>query len=246
MTSGRAKREIEHGERLAEGDPELRWGWGSPAGRIRAERRAQLIASGACLRPGARVLEVGCGTGLFTEMFARSGAQIIAVDISDTLLRRARAKQLPQEQVKFIAGRFEDCRVEGPFDAVIGSSVLHHLDMTKALPMIFDLLKENGSMCFAEPNMLNPQIMLQKNIPALKRAMGDSPDETAFTRWQLRRLARSAGFENVQVVPFDWLHPAIPRSLIAGVIGVGRLLEKMPGLREIAGSLLVCARRLAP
>jgi len=35
---------------------------------------------------------------------------------------------------------------------------------------------------FAEPDMLNPQITLQKNIPALKRRLGDTPDETAFSR----------------------------------------------------------------
>ena len=36
--------------------------------------------------------------------------------------------------------------------------------------------------------MLNPQIAIQKNIPWVKRKLGDSPDETAFFRWPLRRL----------------------------------------------------------
>ena len=115
--------------------------------------------------------------------------------------------------------------------------------MTKAMSKIFELLKDWGSMSFAEPNMLNPQIFLQKNIPALKRAMGDSPDETAFTRRQLGGLALQSGFEDVRVVPFDWLHPVTPRRLITTIDAVGRRFEKVPGLREFAGSLLISARR---
>jgi 2-polyprenyl-3-methyl-5-hydroxy-6-metoxy-1,4-benzoquinol methylase len=33
------------------------------------------------------VLEIGCGTGNFTELFAKTGADIIAVDISQELIR---------------------------------------------------------------------------------------------------------------------------------------------------------------
>src|SRR3712207_6059544 len=68
--SSRASHEIEHGKKLSMGHPEDIWGWGSPAGKLRASRRAGLIARGAGLRPGVRALEIGCGTGLFTEMFA--------------------------------------------------------------------------------------------------------------------------------------------------------------------------------
>src|ERR1700676_2425705 len=93
----RADREIKHGEWLAVHDTEVVWGWGTPAGRIRARRRADLIIAGAALSPGKRVLEIGCGTGMFTEMFAASGATIIAVDISPELLKKARARGLDRK-----------------------------------------------------------------------------------------------------------------------------------------------------
>ena len=76
-----------------------------------------------------RVLEVGCGTGMFTEMFANRGAEIVAVDISPDLLKKARARGLAN--VKFCEKRFEDCDLDGSFDAVIGSSTLHHLDVKR-------------------------------------------------------------------------------------------------------------------
>jgi hypothetical protein len=70
-----------------------------------------------------------------------------------------------------------------------------------------------------------------------------SPDETAFVRWALaRRLARH-GFVDIRIAPFDWLHPATPRGWIDAVLGVGRLLEAMPGARELAGSLAITCRR---
>jgi 2-polyprenyl-3-methyl-5-hydroxy-6-metoxy-1,4-benzoquinol methylase len=70
----RSKHEIEHGKMLAQGDTELLWGWGTPAGRLRAKRRAKLIATGAHLKAEVRALEMGCGTGMFTEMFAETAA----------------------------------------------------------------------------------------------------------------------------------------------------------------------------
>src|SRR5262249_51180063 len=95
MQTLRARHEIEHGRKLSAGDAEWTWGWGSPAGRLRAARRAALIARAARLAPGRRVLEVGCGTGLFTETFAATGAEILAVDISPELIEQARQRGLP-------------------------------------------------------------------------------------------------------------------------------------------------------
>jgi SAM-dependent methyltransferase len=144
-------------------------------------------------------------------------------------------------QVRFVEKRFEDCDIDGPFDAVVGSSVLHHLEMPGALVKIYSLLKDDGVACFAEPNMINPQIALQKNIPFIKKMMGDSPDETAFIRWRFSKQLHMAGFDDVSTMPFDFLHPFTPEVLIKPVDAVGRFFEKIPILKEIAGSLIIVA-----
>jgi 2-polyprenyl-3-methyl-5-hydroxy-6-metoxy-1,4-benzoquinol methylase len=239
----RAAHEIAHGEKLAGADPDLVWGWGTPAGQIRAARRAALIAGGAGLGPGVRALEVGCGTGLFTRHFAETGAEVIAVDISEPLIRRARERGLPPARVTFLCRRFEDCDVNGPFDAVVGSSVLHHLDLERSVDKIYTLLRPGGAFSFAEPNMLNPQIFVQKNVPLLKSWLGDSPDETALVRWRFGRLLEDIGFIDVSVQPFDWLHPATPRPAIPFVRSLSRHLERVPLVREFAGSLHIRAVR---
>lgn len=259
MASTLITNEIQHGERLAAGNTEILWGWGTPAGRKRAERRGWLISKAGDLGPNKRVLEIGCGTGLFTEMFAATGADVTAVDLSPVLLAKARARRLPADRIRFLEKPFEECEADGHFDAVIGSSVLHHLDMSRALPKIFALLKPGGCFSFAEPNMLNPQVWAERHFRSFFPYV--SPDETAFTRWALKnqivasgsdltQRGKSAvasgtyyGFTNITIIPFDWLHPAVPQSLIGIVLAVGALFERLPFIREFAGSLLISARK---
>ena len=51
----RVGREIAHGRKIAAMDPERIWGWQTPAGKVRAFRRAGLISASARLGPGRRV-----------------------------------------------------------------------------------------------------------------------------------------------------------------------------------------------
>jgi SAM-dependent methyltransferase len=237
----RAAREVAHGSTLAAGDTEHTWGWGTPAGQRRALRRAELLSRGANLAPGMRVLEVGCGTGLFTEMFVQTPITLVAIDISSALLAKARSRGLPGDRVRFVEGPLEDTAIAGPFDAVLGSSVLHHLDLGRALARLHALLAPGGRLCFAEPNMLNPQVFLERT--ARRWFPYVSPDETAFVRRRLQRQLAAAGFEAIDLRPFDWLHPGVPARLIPAVEWAGGLLERIPGVRELAGSLLIRCRK---
>jgi 2-polyprenyl-3-methyl-5-hydroxy-6-metoxy-1,4-benzoquinol methylase len=241
-TGDRAEREIRHGQLLAAQDTERVWGLDTPAGHLRAQRRAALILTGARIDPDSRVLEIGCGTGLFTEIFAATGARIVAVDISPELLAKAKLRKLPHPQVTFYEKRFEDCDVDGPFDAIIGSSILHHLDVDASIQRMKALLKPGGRICFAEPNMLNPQIFLERRFRGLKIFAYTSSDETAFVRWSLARKLQTAGFEAISITPFDWLHPATPKSLIGLVQMAGKLAEGIPAVREFSGSVCINAR----
>jgi SAM-dependent methyltransferase len=190
-----------------------------------------------------RVLEIGCGTGMFTELFAQAGPHIIAVDISVDLLDSAKTRNLAVNQVTFLEKPFEECDVEGPFDAIIGSSILHHLEIEVALSKIHSLLKPGRYMSFAEPNMLNPQVFMERKLKFLPWYSYVSLDETAFVRWKLKKLLLKTGFDNVEISPYDWLHPSTPQSMIPFVRRMGQLMEKIPFLCEFAGSLYIRCRR---
>jgi ubiquinone/menaquinone biosynthesis C-methylase UbiE len=241
MTDQRLSNEIEHGKKIA-ADAESVWNWDSPAGRIRADRRASYFVSTAGINKNDTVLELGCGTGLFTrKVHAISGAKIIATDLSEDLLIEAR-KKFPEGNFR-IADAMNLDFSDHSFDVVFGSSILHHLDMQKALTEIYRVLKPGGRMVFAEPNMINPQILIQKNIPFIKKWLGDSPDETAIIRWKFKKLMERSGFINIRIFPYDFLHPAVPAPFINMVNSIGKLFEKTPLLKEIAGSVIIFGQK---
>jgi SAM-dependent methyltransferase len=237
----RISREIQHGRFLAENGAGEIWNWETSAGRIRWARRVKMLSSH--LKPGMSVLELGCGTGSFTRELARSGADVVAIDVSPELLEMAKANcSAPNVQYQ-IQNAYALSYSEGAFDSVVGSSVLHHLEVEKALRGAYRVLKPGGTIYFTEPNMLNPQIAIQKNVPWIKRKLGDSPDETAFFRWPLRRLLEKTGYRNIRIDPFDFLHPQTPVALIGRVKAFGRFLENVPVISELAGSLYIRATK---
>jgi len=238
----RLHNEIEHGKYLArEGAGEV-WNWESPAGKIRWQRRVKMLTTH--LKPSDKVLEIGCGTGYFTKEIVKTGAFVTAIDISPELLNIAK-QEITAPNVSFVLDNAYELSFDNnTFDSIVGSSVLHHLEIEKAISEMFRVLKPGGSMFFTEPNMMNPQIALQKNIPALKRKLGDSPDETAFFRWSLKKLMQKTGFTEIIIKPFDFLHPSLPHSLIAFISSMGEAAEKMPLFKEIAGSLYISAKKL--
>jgi ubiquinone/menaquinone biosynthesis C-methylase UbiE len=230
--------EIKHGEKI-QANPGDVWGWETPAGKLRWKRRVQMLTE-SC-QQGDKILELGCGTGYFTREISKLPCEVTAIDISPALLEKARSQV---SNVKFL---IEDAHnttfPDGVFDKVIGSSVLHHLEIEKAIEEIYRVLKNGGSVYFTEPNMLNPQIALQKNISWLKKRMGDSPFETAFFRWKLIDILTKKGFKNIQVTPFDFFHPSIPRSLFFILIPFCFFLEKIFLVNQFSGSLFIRATK---
>jgi SAM-dependent methyltransferase len=242
MGDPRKAAEVRHGGAIA-GRAESVWGWGSAAGRLRAARRGQMLAAAAGLRKGVRVLELGCGTGVFTRQLAGQESFLLAVDISLDLLLVGRRENTGGE-VRRATMDVEALGIRsGTFDAVLGVSILHHADLSRTLVEIRRVLRPGGRIAFSEPNMLNPQVAAMKKISLVGRLMGETPHETAFVRWGLSEALRRHGFADVRIVPFDFLHPLTPGRAIPVVARIGRAAERTPLLREIAGALFITATR---
>lgn len=235
----RILREQQHAQVILE-HGESNWGWHTPAGIIRKQRRLDFLTENVNHNADALVLEIGCGTGTFTEGIGKKYKNLIAIDISETLLDVAMTK-IPDVQFQ----KRDAHNTEFPdnhFDLILGCSVLHHLVWDEAFTELYRILKPGGQIRFSEPNLLNPQIFLQKNWPWLKRKMGDSPDEYAFTQNQAKAWLKQEGFINIEVRPFEFLHPHTPEKLIPLVIEAESTLENSVA-GKFAGSIKIVAEK---
>jgi ubiquinone/menaquinone biosynthesis C-methylase UbiE len=238
----RIDREKIHSRFLASNNPQEIWNWDSPAGKIRWQRRKNLLLDE--ISSGSKVLEIGCGTGLLSAAIGKMDVRFTAIDVSESLIEIARKNNVDNGIDFRLENACDMSFSDHSFDIVIGSSIFHHLDVDLAIGEFFRVLKPGGKIVFTEPNMMNPQIALQKNWPYLKRKLGDSPDETAFFRWKLKKQLLKGGFEQVQIDPFDFMHPAIPGLVARNSASFFIFLEKIPVLREIAGSLFIKAIKI--
>ncbi len=124
-------------------------------GRLR-QVYAHLAAN---IRPGMRVLELGCGTGTLTAILVERGAQVDAVDASPTMLDEAKrrlARPIAEGRVRLhhldatqVAERFPP----GSFDAVVASLLFSELppeEQRYVLDACRDLLAPHGRLWIAD------------------------------------------------------------------------------------------------
>lgn len=112
------------------------------------------------LAPGSLVLDVGCGDGQVTTRLAARGHTVVAVDPSETMLQRLRARldALPRDvarQVTLHRSRLEDLRPAdiGPVDAVACHGVLMYLpDSRAAIAALARLVPEGGLLSVLTKN----------------------------------------------------------------------------------------------
>jgi len=98
-----------------------------------------------------RILDVGCGFGLFAAYFGQTQPHrtIVGVDPNTRRIALARhvATTLGQNQHSFHVGDVRDAALEGPFDAMYVLDVMHHIperDQVPVLSRLRDLLSPGG------------------------------------------------------------------------------------------------------
>jgi ubiquinone/menaquinone biosynthesis C-methylase UbiE len=98
---------------------------------------------------GKRVLEVGCGNGYTLGKYARAGAEVYGIDVTETAVDISR-KRFGYQKLKgdFIVGNAEALPYESDFfDCVCSMGVLHHVpDTEKAVAEIHRCLKPGGRL----------------------------------------------------------------------------------------------------
>ena len=97
-----------------------------PDASARRVRRLAALLRAYGVRPPARILDAGCGTGNYAREFARRGYQVVGVDASPRLLAAARAKRAPRRaRPTFVRADLRTYRPRTPFAAVLCRGVLN-------------------------------------------------------------------------------------------------------------------------
>ena len=241
INDARIENEIAHGRHLRDiWSGTLKY-WETPAGRIRWNRRVEMLMSH--ILADMDVLEIGCGVGYFTKEIVKTKANVTAIDVSPDLLEVAKSN-ISEPNVSLMVGNAYDLEFpDNSFDSIIGSSVLHHLDTDKALAEFFRVLKPAGTLYFTEPNMINPIVYWGMHTSLGAKIIEKSPDEMAFERWQFQKQLSAFNFCDIKIMPFDFMFPPTPFFLIAPVKVLGDFLEKIPLIKEIAGCLYIVASK---
>ncbi len=106
--------------------------YGMPEFYNRAIHLEQRLAlrSWLTIRPGTRVLDVGCGVGRWSRLLAARGALVTGVDLSPTMIAQAQRRAAAEgvaDRCRFLVRDLSRLEVEGPFDLVLGVTVLQHI-----------------------------------------------------------------------------------------------------------------------
>jgi ubiquinone/menaquinone biosynthesis C-methylase UbiE len=148
------------------------------------------------LQPGATVLDVGTGTGVFLPFLLRAvgrSGRIIALDFAEKMLRKARAKGFDcdiaylQAEVSHIPARPES------FDAIVCySSFPHFPDKLKALLELRRVIKKGGQLLICHTSSRAEINAIHRQIPAVKH--DTLPDEA-----QMQGMLAAAGFTGIRI-----------------------------------------------
>jgi SAM-dependent methyltransferase len=205
---------------------------------------------------GARLLEVGCGTGALSVFLALQGATVTGIDVSEEAVRVAERRAAASgvaETTCFRAVPAEQLldEGEGSYDLIAGNQVLHHLELRDALPALRRMLRPGGRGVFCEPVLLIPswarRIREHPRITRLLPRRVDTPTERSISGEDLA-LVRAV-FPRVQVYPFQLLarvqnFAQLDAAWFGRIAAVDRALLRRGGaLRRLARFLVIEVER---
>jgi ubiquinone/menaquinone biosynthesis C-methylase UbiE len=128
---------------------------------------------------GKKVVDFGCGNGWLSKILLKKHAEVYAFDISEEAVKKTTQVA---EKAGFLDMLHTDVMPaerllykDNTFDVVVGSAILHHLDLKIATKEISRVLKTGGVAYFMEPLGHNPLInMYRKRTPDI-RSLDESP-----------------------------------------------------------------------
>ena len=191
------------------------------------------LAELAGLGPGARVLEIGCGTGQATLPLAERGFAVVCVELGERLAAIARTKLERFPAVEVVTGSFEETRLPvASFDAVVAFTSFHWVDPELRYGKTARVLRARGALGLVGTQHVLPPDgdAFFRDVQADYAAIGeeDTPPpapEEVVDHWRSEIVA--GGFPDVEVRRYVWDVPYSADEYVA-------VLETYSGHRALA------------
>ncbi|MEU8381523.1 methyltransferase domain-containing protein [Streptosporangium sp. NPDC048865] len=194
-------------------------------------RAYELLEEVGALRPGARVLEIGAGSGQATRELLDRGASVCAVELGANFAARLRT-EFGDRPLTVVEGDFDSLgELTANLDLVVCASSLHWLDRSTALRKIARLLRPAGWMAawwtvYGNPAKPTPfrtalNAVLQHHRPAGVLGVAGPFDRDAWVG-----ALGAASFGNIQVKTIQWSITMSAQQLV-------RLYSTFAAVREL-------------
>ena len=158
--------------------------------------------------PPLKLLDLGCGTGWTSILFAKRGYEVTGVDISPDMIKHAKLNQTKEriKNIKFSVEDYEEMNFNKEFDIAIFFDSLHHAeDEQKALSKIYKSLKRGGICICSEPGKGHSK---NKETKDIVKKYGVT--EKDMPPKKIIKLGRKVGFKSFKVFP----KPSLLNNLI--------------------------------
>ncbi len=168
---------------------------------------------------GARVLDAGCGPGLVAEAFLAAGCEVLGVDLSAEMIRRAEARCARLgARARFEQRSLFDVAPAAPLDAALSRNVLHHVEDARAFVARQAALVRPGGAVLAFDLTGDPDPAGQAWAHAIERDR-DRTHVRTLAPGELVDLFARAGLEDLKlreehlVLDFDeWFDRGSPQA----------------------------------
>ena len=198
--------------------------------------RAQSFRHIMHLLPGHKILELGCGDGVFTRQLVdttRDECTITAVTFDSNA---SRPENLPKN-IEFVALSSMPGQLHGrKFDFITAHDMLDKRSGSWLLSSIYDLLEPGGQVLFYETNPWNVILKLRR---ALANLAGRGDPRLLLSRAELYELLSEIGFTRIFAVFNDFVYAPLTRPMIWMLRNLSIVLENTPGVRTLAGSIIL-------
>ena len=168
--------------------------------------------------PGGRVLDLGCGEGAFAAELLRAGMEVLAVDVAQEPLRRARARHA-EIDLRLLASEARWELDDGSFELVWAGEVIEHVaDTSGWLSELRRVLRSGGVLALTTP-ALGRREMIRATLSRAAFAERFDPrtDHLRFySPATLRALLEDFGFEQIEIRSQG--QPSGPRLLLCRAV----------------------------